>query len=269
MSQYTQHRPVQKIRPLSFRKLLLVMVLAGIIPFTAIMHYVQYLFVFTALILVFQALVTMEPEKISRFISFFMIAALFSFAHSALSWHSGAHGDISYPIQFIMGKMNIHGSKDFMVKSSLILGVFLIAHTALVRFTVNLTGASTGLFMGKRIPERGTGIFRDREKGIILQNDTIQDRRMFLRVGHYFSSTGNIGTMIYRSYLIILFMICLMLMGILIYNGGNTMSGGNNLIYLFASAILYVVIGIIPFTLVTIATTLLAMRLSFRHTAPV
>ncbi len=269
MIQYTQHRTVQKIRPLSFRKLLLVMVLAGTIPFTAIMQYVQYLLVFTALILVFQALVTMEPEKISRFISFFIIAALFSFAHSVLSWHSGAQGDISYPIQFLMGEMNINGNKDFMVKSSLILGVFLIAHTALVRFTVNLTGASTGLFMGKRIPERGTGIYRDREKGIILQNDTIQDRRMFLRVGHYFLSNGSIGTMIYRSYLVILFMICLMLVGILLYNGPHAVSEGSNLIYLFGSAILHVIIGIIPFTLVTIATTLLAMRLSFRHTVQV
>jgi len=91
---------------------------------------------------------------------------------------------------------------------------------------------------------------------------------MFLRVGHYFSSAGNIGTMIYRSYLVILFVISLMLTGILIYKGGNPAVKGNDFIYLFGSAILHVVTGILPFTLVTIATTLLAMRLSFRHTVP-
>lgn len=128
-----------------------------------------------------------------------------------------------------------------------------------------LTGTSTGLFLGRRVPDTGTGIIRERGKGIILQKEMIGRRRKFLRVGHYFSESGNIGMQIYRSYLAILFIILLLFLGIIIFNPVS----GMEFLYRYSRIILYMVIGMVPFTLVVIATVLLSLRLSIRHAASV
>ncbi len=252
-----------QLKDFPFKKTVLLLVLAGTLPFSGYISYLHYFLLLFGAFIVIRALLSAHPEKISRNISTLLILTCGSFLHVAVLNHFGQAGYTPGFFTGIMEGLRSEGTRDFLVKTGLFIGIFLLAHTALVRCAMRLTGTSTGLFLGRRVPDTGTGIIRQRGEGILLRKDVIDRRRRFLRVGHYFSETGNIGTQIYRSYLFILVLILLMFLVTLAVSP----AGSSDFLSYYSRTILYLVIGMIPFSLVVIATVLLSIRFSLRHNA--